>query len=64
LPLWCGSEKMIVDERLARQFLAHAFDAARDFIKPTKDQARFINKFHGIVSGEFPAIKAKEQEND
>jgi hypothetical protein len=60
-PLWCGSQDVKIDKKQAAQLLAHAFNAAQSVrIKPTKEQAEFINSnFHGIQSGEFPEVEEK-----
>lgn len=55
-PLWCGTANVIIDERIARQLLAHAFHAAREFIQPTDEQRKFVNRFHRIESDEFPKV--------
>ena len=55
-PLWCGSASVKIDERIARQLLAHAFSVAREFCPPTIEQVEFCNQFHRIVSGEFPKL--------
>jgi len=55
-PLWCGSSDVVIDERLARQLLAHAFQVCKKFCPPTKKQIDFCNEFHRIESGEFPKL--------
>ena len=55
-PLWCGSASVKIDERIARQLLAHAFSVAREFCPPTIEQVEFCNQFHRIVSREFPKL--------
>ncbi|MDY6958315.1 MAG: pentapeptide repeat-containing protein, partial [Halobacteriota archaeon] len=55
-PLWCGSSNVKIDERLARQLLAHAFHVAKEFCPPTQEQIEFCNGFHRIQSGEFPKL--------
>ena len=55
-PLWCGSENPKIDERIARQLLAHAFSVARELCPPTPEQVKFCNGFHRIESGEFPRL--------
>lgn len=57
LPLWCGSVDIKIDEKLAKQFLAHAFNASKEFCQPTEEQKEFINSFHRILSGEFPKFE-------
>lgn len=57
LPLWCGLQNIKIDERIARQLLAHAFKLSQSFCKPTKTQINFMNKFHRIQSNEFPKFK-------
>ena len=54
-PLWCGTQNVIIDERQARQLLAHAFNAALIFFPGglTEDQKKWLNEFHRIKSGEF-----------
>ena len=49
LPLWCGGLDFKIDEKLAKQFLYHAFSLAGDFCKPTKEQKEFINGFHRVL---------------
>ena len=55
-PLWCGSQNVKIDERQAKQLLAHAFNAARQFWPGflTKEQISWLNGFHRIESNEFP----------
>ena len=53
-PLWCGSVGVVVDERIARQLLAHAFSVAGEFCRPTPRQREFLNEFDRIAGGEFP----------
>ena len=59
-PLWCGSKDVKIDERIARQLLAHAFQVAGQFCPPTPEQVEFCNGFHRIQSGEFPKIELPE----
>jgi hypothetical protein len=54
--LWCGSQDVKIDEKIARQLMAHAFSVCHEFCPPTQDQINFCNKFHRIVSGEFKKI--------
>ncbi len=56
-PLWCGSSNVKIDEKQARQLMAHAMEAAKEFFKPTQNQKDWVNQFHRIVSNEFPKIK-------
>ena len=58
-PLWCGTSKVTVDEKIAKQLLAHAFAIVQPFMQPTEEQVKFCNEFHRIQSGEFPPIKLK-----
>ena len=60
-PLWCGSANVKIDERIARQLLAHAFQVAGEFCPPTPEQVDFCNGYHRIQSGEFPEIKLPKQ---
>jgi len=55
-PLWCGSQKVKIDEKQAKQLLAHAFNAAREFWPGhlTQEQIDWLNDFHRIESNEFP----------
>lgn len=63
-PLWCRTGKVYIDEKQARQLLAHAFAVAGKFCPPTKKQAEFCNKFRRIQSGEFPRIISEEEINE
>ena len=54
-PLWCGSLKTKVDERLARQLCYHALAVSEQWFKPTKKQLDWVNKFHRIP--EVPELK-------
>ena len=56
-PLWCGSQDVIIDERIARQLFAHVLAVASEWIEPTEKQVSFANGFHRIVSGEFKKIE-------
>jgi len=58
-PLWCGSKNVKIDEKQAKQLLAHAFNVARKFWpdKLTKKQIDWLNDFHRIKSEEFPKFK-------
>lgn len=58
-PLWCGSENVKIDERLARQLLAHAFNVSKEFwpTKLFKKQVGWLNEFHQIKSGNFPKFE-------
>ena len=55
-PLWCGSQNVKIDEKQAKQLLAHAFNAAREFWpgQLTQEQINWLNGFHQIKSNEFP----------
>ena len=55
-PLWCGSQNVKIDEDQAKQLLAHAFNAAREFWPShlTQKQIDWLNGFHRIKSNEFP----------
>jgi len=55
-PLWCGSQDVKIDVKIARQLMAHAFSVSRKFCEPTKEQIAFCNKFHRIESGEFKPL--------
>ena len=55
-PLWCGSIGVKIDENQARQLLAHAFNVAQPYCKPTPKQKRFMDGWKRIQSGEFPAF--------
>ena len=54
-PLWCGSQNVKIDEDQAKQLLAHAFNAAREFWPGhlTQEQIDWLNDFHRIKSNEF-----------
>ena len=54
-PLWCGSLGAKVDERLARQLVYHALAVSKKWVKPTKKQLEWMNKFHRIP--EVPKLK-------
>ena len=54
-PLWCGSLKTKVDERLARQLCYHALAVSEQWFKPTKKQLDWVNEFHRIP--EVPKLK-------
>ena len=58
-PLWCGSENVKIDERLARQLLAHAFNVSKEFwpTKLFKKQVGWLNEFHQIKHGNFPKFE-------
>jgi len=58
-PLWCGSVGVIVDEKQARQILAHAFNATKAFWPGglTDEQKGWLNLFHRISEGEFPEFR-------
>ena len=47
---------MKIDEKLAKQLLSHAFNAAREFWPGdlTQEQIDWLNGFHRIQSKEFP----------
>ena len=60
-PLWCGSSDLTIDERQAKQLLAHALILAvgngfvsKDWI--IGELIDYANEFHRIESGEFPKI--------
>ena len=55
-PLWCGSSNIKIDERLAKQLLAHAFAVGKQFWPGglTNEQIIWLNSFHRIKSDEFP----------
>ena len=55
-PLWCGSQNIKIDEKQAKQLLAHTFNVAREFWPGflTKEQISWLNDFHRIKSNEFP----------
>ena len=59
-PLWCGSSNVKIDDRIARQLLAHAFSVCSEFCPPTPEQIEFCNGFHRIQSGEFPRLEEGE----
>ena len=63
-PLWCGSIGVKIDERQARQLLAHAFNVAQPYCQPTEEQKAFMNEFHRIQSGEFPRFAMKEADDE
>ena len=54
-PLWCGSKNVQIDEKLAKQLLAHAFNVGLSFWpgELTEKQKEFLNDFHRIKSNEF-----------
>jgi len=58
-PLWCGSANVSIDERTAKQLLAHAFNAAEKYWQGglTQNQKDWLNDFHRIKSDEFPKFK-------
>lgn len=58
-PLWCGSSNVKIDEKQAKQLLAHAFNVAKDFWPDglTRKQKNWLNEFHKIQSDEFPRFE-------
>ena len=58
-PLWCGSVGLIIDEEQAKQFLSHAFNAAKAFWPGglTDEQKDWLNLFHRISEGGFPEFR-------
>jgi len=61
-PLWCGSQGVKIDEKQAKQLLAHAFNVAIEFWpgELTQEQLRWINSFHTIQTKEFKEVKNYE----
>ena len=60
-PFWCGSKEVKIDEKQAKQLLAHAFNVAREFWPGflTKEQIDWLNDFHRIKSNEFPKFEKR-----
>jgi hypothetical protein len=58
-PLWCGSVGVKIDERQARQLMAHALNVCVSFWPGgiTDEQKQWLNGFHRIESGEFPKFQ-------
>jgi uncharacterized protein YjbI with pentapeptide repeats len=58
-PLSCGSAGVIIDQKQAMQLMAHALNVSREFWPGNLSQAQiaWLNGFHRIQSGEFPAFK-------
>ena len=72
-PLWCGSADVIIDERQAQQLMAHAMQVSMPYMEHmvNDELIAWANKFHHIVTREFPRIARragqsgiKEKHND
>ena len=61
-PLWCGSADVIVDERLSKQKLAHAFNGSEHHFPGglTDEQRNWLNDFHRIKYKQFPKFRKEE----
>jgi hypothetical protein len=61
-PLWCGSLKVKIDEKQARQLLAHAFNVAQEFwpSELSKTEITWLNECHRIKDGSIPKFEMED----
>ena len=59
LPLWCGSVDIIIDEKQAKQIMAHAINLALKYWPGgiTEEQKAWLNDFHKIKAYVFPKFE-------
>jgi len=57
-PLWCGSLKVKVDSRIAKQLMYHALAVlpAEDMDEFLADPVKYANGFHRVISGNLEKI--------
>ena len=63
LPLWCGSLKMLIDERIEKQVLYHLISIATDKTRYA-DLIDFANESHLVHVRNLPKLEAKDAETD
>ena len=63
LPLWCGSLKMRIDERIEKQVLYHLISIATDKTRYA-DLIDFANESHLVSDRNLPKLEAKDAEID
>ena len=63
LPLWCGSLKMLIDERIEKQVLYHLISIATDKSRYA-GLMDFANESHLVSERNLPKLEAKDAEID